>query len=312
VVAGVALLWSSNVRALGRTRPRFELDWRAPEGCLDREAARRAVEAALGTQPESSRPTTVVRVKITATASDGFAADIWIYDPTASGERSFEGADCAQVAQAAILVIAFALNADADASAAPPPTEPADERPSTPTKGRTRDGLGFALGVSVTGDLGSLPQPDAGITLSLGARHGALSAELEASAWLPQTIDAGPVLGSGGKFALYTGALRGCMDLLPAKLRAWELGPCAGGEVGATSGTGVGLSTRNTERVFWGAGLFGLSLRYLGASPLALGMLAELGVPVHRAEWQIDNFRTVFEASAVVGRTALGVSWLFP
>jgi hypothetical protein len=78
-----------------------------------------------------------------------------------------------------------------------------------------------------------------------------------------------------------------------------------------TTGSGVGLSAPNRQQELWAAGLFGFSLRYLGVWPFALGLLTELGVPIRRPTWQIDNFRTVFEPSLVIGRASLGVSWQF-
>lgn len=307
-VVGVVFLTSATALALGPSPPRFELYWHAPAECLDRDAARNAIEAALGTKTSASGSQAVVRVKIAQTENGRFAADIWMYDPKGSGERSLEGADCPQVAQAVVLIVAFALKADHDAGSATTQTQ-TEERRDPQIADRTR----FSIGVRAAGDIGSLPKPDAGFALVLEARNERLSAEIALSAWLPRASYNGPVPGSGGEFALYTGALRGCFDLLSAQGRAWSLGPCAGAEAGMTSGNGIGFKGHSSAHEPWGAGLFGLSLRYLGALPLALGIRAELGLPVYRPAWQIDNFGTViFQPSALVGRASLDVSWQFP
>lgn len=310
--AGVALLTASTSYGDRPPVPRFALEWDAPAGCLDRAAAQRAIEGALGAKPSTGGPVTVVRVKIAETEAGRFAADIWMYDATGSGERTLEGSVCVQVAQAAALIVAFALETGREAGA----TGKKEAHPSEASQGAGSEApagrsLSLAVGAWVTGDVGSLPQADAGLALVLEGRHRRLSAEAIGSAWLPQTALTATAATSGGDFALYTGALRGCVDLLPAERPGVKLGPCAGAEVGMTSGSGVGLSTGKTRRVFWGAGLFGLSLRYLGFLPLAFGMVAELGVPMHRAAWQIDDVGTVFQPTVVIGRASLGVSWQF-
>ena len=92
------------------------------------------------------------------------------------------------------------------------------------------------------------------------------------------------------------GGLRGCFDLLGTG--HVEPGPCAGAEAGMTTGSGVGLTECRSSRVFWATGLFGAGVRFLGGSPLELGLLAEMGVPFHRAAWQIDDLWSGFSAVA--------------
>jgi hypothetical protein len=304
-------LTSSPVVGQRAALPRFTLEWNAPEGCLDRDAARSAIETALGMHPSSGKTTTVVRVNIVETETGRFVADIWMYDATASGERTLEGGACDQVAQAAALSVAFALEAGHDVDSGKTPARPTKERPVVPIAAHAKGRPSLALGAWLMGDIGSLPQADAGLAVAIEARRGRLSAEVIGSAWLPRTAHPGPVAGIGGEFALYTGALRGCIDLLPVAIPTLRLGPCAGAELGMTTGSGVGLSAPNRQQELWAAGLFGFSLRYLGVWPFALGLLTELGVPIRRPTWQIDNFRTVFEPSLVIGRASLGVSWQF-
>jgi hypothetical protein len=311
----VALLTSSTALARTPPPPRLELDWDAPQECPDREAARGAIEAALGTKTETDDMPgpAVVRVKVTQSESGRYAADIWMYDATGSGERSFEGADCAQVTQAAALIVAFALK-DQDTDAATKRAQPAADHGAAASAAPADDHPNLALGARVAGDVGSLPQADAGLALVLEVWHGRLSAELAGSAWLPRTTSTGPLPpGSGGEFTLYTGAVRGCFALTSDVSRTWNLGPCAGAEAGMIAGSGVGtsISPQHSAHGFWGAGLFGFSLRYLGALPLVFGILTELGVPIHRAEWQVDDLGRVFQPSVVVGRASLGMSWQF-
>ena len=275
---------------------------------MDRDAARNAIEAAIGPSAAQAKTHAVVRVASRrSTTRDRWSADIWMYDETGGGERSFDGATCMQVAQA-----------DGDGRRIRAGRSACERRRRAAVRRRAarvaahgdHERTRFGIGVRARGDIGSLPALDAGMALVLEARYRRFGAELEGSAWLPQITYSGPVSGSGGEFALYTGGLRGCFDLLGTG--TWSLGPCAGAEAGMTTGSGVGLTERRSSRVFWATGLFGAGVRFLGGSPLELGLLAEMGVPFHRAAWQLDDFGPVFQPSPVIGRASLGLSYLFP
>jgi hypothetical protein len=308
VILALAALPTSLARA--QTTSRFELEWSVPAGCLDRESARAAIDDALDASGAAYHAPAVVRVTITEASSGRWNADIWMYDATGSGERSFEGTSCEQVAQAAALIVALAI-------ATAPEIEPADAKmPRSPERAATSgaaDRVRVTAGARWLGDLGSLPEPDLGLGIVVSLQYRRARAEGDASAWLPRTARDGLVADSGGRFSLYAGALRGCIDLLrSAGDAALTLGPCAGAEAGVMVGRGFGLAVRRAKGVFWGAGFLGLSARYLGAAPLWMGFLGELGLPFHRAAWQVDDVRTVFRPAPVVARVALGVGWLFP
>jgi hypothetical protein len=294
--------------AQGDAQSRFALEWNVPQGCLDRDDARAAIERALGTSAAARNPATVVRVTIAEASNERWNADIWMYDANGSGERSVEGATCAQAAQATTLIVALAL---ADGPTLAPDTQVAKPAAAhlQPAE-RVRVGIGARL----IGDVGSLPGPDLGLALLLVLQHRGLRAEAEGSGFWPRIAHDAPAANSGGRFYLLSGGLRGCIDLVPAADAALRLGPCAGAEVGATFANGVGaLGTRRSSVVFWAAGLLGLSARYLGRGPLWLGILAELGLPLHRAAWQVDDVAgTVFQPKPVVGRVSLSVGWFIP
>jgi hypothetical protein len=302
----IALVSASSARARDSALPRLELHWDAPDNCLDHDSARDAIEAALGASAAQAKTHAVVRVRISQVDDDRWSADIWMYDETGGGERSFDGATCTQVAQAAVMIVAFALD---ETRAAEPASQSADS--AAVPKHDEHDRARFGVGVRARGDIGSLPAVDAGMALVLEARYRRFGAEVEGSAWLPQITYSGPVSGSGGEFALYTGGLRGCFDLL-GHGATWIVGPCAGAEAGMTTGSGVGVTERRSSRVFWATGLLGTGLRFLGGAPLEVGLLAEIGVPFHRAAWQLDDFGPVFQPAPVIGRASLGLSYLFP
>jgi hypothetical protein len=304
------LLPGAPAPASAQAGSRLKLQWNAPAHCPDRGHALAAIDSALGPADGRSGAPAVVRVTITQTGEARWTADIWMYDATGSGERSVAGSSCDQVAQAATLIVALAMatSNEVESNAAQQARAPgAAAHPETNYRLRSD------AGVRVLGDTGSLPEPDLGLALTLGLGYRRLRAELDLSGWLPRLAAQDHVATRGGRFFLYTAALRGCVDLLnAADGGGFSLGPCLSAEAGATAGRGFGLSVRHTENVFWGAGLVGFSVRYLAAAPLWLGMLGEFGLPFHRPAWKIDDLGTVFQPGPWLGRVSLGAGWQFP
>ena len=294
---------ASVARADDRGAPALQLQWEAPAGCPDRDAARAAIEAALGSQRGARTSAVVARVRIARLADCVWHAELWMYGARGSGERSLKGRSCAHVAEATALVIAMTLDVSDEERGGPPsPAQPGTR--AAPPAPR------FSLGVRATADAGSLPAPTAGAGVALGIELGALHAAVELTAWLPQ-FEAGAVQpGPGGRFGLWTAGARGCFVLLG--FGALQLGPCLGAEVGVATGRGVGISEPDTDEHVWLAGLGGLSLRHAGTSPLAVELALAAGVPLRRPTWEIEALAEVFRAAPVFGRAGLSLSWRFP
>lgn len=298
VLAAAALAVCCRARAREVT-PELKLSWSAPEGCPDQSAARAAIEDALAKNQADGAKAMVVRVRIAESEPGHWVGDIWMYDAGSSGERSIEGSNCREVARAITLVVALAL----DESKAPPRklhapvVKPAQPRPQ------------FALEVALAGDLGSLSQPAPGLALIAGLQLERWSLELQASAWLPRSAKVGAV---GGTFQLYTGAARGCMDLLGLGGAGPRFGPCLSAELGGMIGAGTGLAHRESENILWIAGLAGAYLRLIFAPPVMGTLHFDVGVPFRRPAWQIAELGPVFQPDPVVWRLLLGLGWSFP
>ena len=300
LVLGI-VLFALGGQAFGRepAASRVELTWNAPSGCMERDAARAAFSAALQT---TSVRWAVVRVTISEQQPGQWNADMWMYGDAGSGERSVRGGSCDQVAQAAILVAVLALESEQQAEANKRPKLPATAPPA----------VRVAAGVRVAGDVGSLPEADLGLGLAAAVHFGQVRLEAEGTIWLQSSVENGPLAGSGGDFSLYAGTLRACVDLVHSERGAFDVSPCAGMEAGMVNGSGFGISNRRHDSVFWGAGLLGAAFQYLGLSPMWLGLLVEVGAPVHRAAWQIEQYGEVFQPEAVIGRLSLGARVFFP
>ena len=293
----VAALWIFSARAGAQAiaGSPVQLTWNAPVGCPDRVQARADLEQALGS---TRLKRAVVRVTIVEAQRGQWSAELWMYGAAGSGEREVRGTSCEQVARAAVLIVALALETLAQPAPAPAPTAP---EPS----------VRFAAGARAALDFGSLPRPDLGLALELAMNLGRLRLEAEASGWLPRSAERGPVAGSGGSFGLYSGGLRGCFELLGPSRGSFALGPCVAVEAGVTVGSGIGVSHPRQSNVFWGAGLAGLSVHSAMLSPLWVGLRVELGTPFFRPTWQIDDFGMVFRAAPLLGRVSIGARWVF-
>jgi hypothetical protein len=145
-----------------------------------------------------------------------------------------------------------------------------------------------------------------------GVQGTILRTQIEALAWLPQDAHGGPVIGSGATIGLYTGALRGCIDLLSVAQRELALGTCAATEMGLSTGQPMGISDGRAQQGLWSAGWLGVFARSTIYGPLQVELAAEIGAALHRPRYAIDDFGLVFRASPAIARFGLAVGWLFP
>jgi hypothetical protein len=203
----------------------ISLEWHAPPGCPDEVWARGAIDGYLGHRKADAFKPMTVRVDITAAPAGRWRAQLSM-GGGASGDRVFEGATCARVGDAAVLIVALMLD----------PTEvvtqiesPRAEAPRADTSGAApnaanedgqhsvgRDASRFELAVLATGDVGSLPEPSVGAGLAGGVRFGRVLVQADAVAWVPRRAYGGPTASSGGEIGLYSASLRGCFTFTGA------------------------------------------------------------------------------------------------
>jgi hypothetical protein len=294
----------------------IELEWHAPSGCPDETWARAALTGYLGRRkPDAFKPI-AVRVELSSTPSGRYRAALALDEGT-GGDRRFEGATCARVADAAVLIVALMLDpVEVVAQIETPPRGPRPDGPTSSTKAPQRaadDSAGtFDLGIEAAGDIGSLPEPSVGAGVVAGFRTGRVLVEADALAWVPRRAYGGPTPGGGGEIGLYTGGLRGCFAAFRSIDSGISLEPCARIEGGVATGRGVGIDEPTSSKNPWVAAFLGVSLRQWSTASLGGWLAVEGGVPFVRTQYVIEDFGTVFRASPVVGRLSLGLAWSFP
>ena len=294
----------------------IELAWVAPAGCPDEAWAKQAIQGYLGQRKLDSAKPVDVRVEIAPIAGGRFRAAISL-EGGARGDRRFEGATCARVADAAVLIVALMFDpVQVVAQIETPPAGarstdvgPSPEAQRSSTVGRAPRSLQLAF--QAAGDVGSLPEPTVGAGIAAGVRFGRTLLSADAMAWFPRRANAGPNAESGGEIGLYTASVRGCF----AGLRVWEssleLDPCVRAEAGLSSGQGFGIAEPSSSTNPWGAVFVGLSMRQLTTASLAAWLAIEGGVPFLRPNYIIEDFGTVFHAGPVLARVSFGLAWSF-
>ncbi|HEY4156941.1 MAG TPA: hypothetical protein VGM29_02545 [Polyangiaceae bacterium] len=289
----------------------LELAYQAPPECPPSSALSDAVSKLVKEQP--SEP---FRVRV-AIASEGgkYVAHI---APSDGSERTLSGDTCAEVVEATSVVLALAINPKQDGPGAeselPTPPPEAKRAPAAgagaqaPVVSPVAAPLRFLAGAALTGDLGTLPGFDVGLSARMGVVATWWSATADGSYFFPKNGTLENESSQGGSFSLWTIAASGCGAPHPGAVR-FEL--CAGPEFGRIQGDALGVSYGQNTHGFWLALLGGPELTLALAGPLRLRLGVAAAVPVAgRHLFTLDGNR-VHRPSSVALRSALGIDVVF-
>ena len=306
-VAGLcALTWSTLARA------DFSLSWNAPPGCPDRAEVLARMARLLGRSPGSVRePRLGVRGEVVALpsrAADRFRVKLVSQSAEGPSERSVDGVSCERVTDAAVLILAMAIDAEAVAArlSAPPSPPPKPAEPPAPEPAASH--IGFWARAGALADLGAMPEINPGGALGVGVSAGSLWFEAEGRVWLPQEIDAPGRPGVGGRFNRQSVALRSCFGLGGDSLSG---GPCGGVAVGSMSGRGYGISDPDDGGSAWVEAFAGGALRQRFFVGVALRADLEVMTPLVNPRFSIGGIGSVHRAPFLFGRGALALELHF-
>lgn len=235
--------------------------------------------------------------------------------PLASAPRSRLPADVPLEPDVAPVEPPLAVDNGATAPAPPsaatsrapsPPRSP--NHPTTPTRNSApRRPLRAALAAGPVLDVGALPRPAPGLAVRLALLT---RARIELGVLhlfeRPARIDSE----RGGDLRLTAAQLVACPRLLRRRL---ELPLCAGFELGAMRGEGVGLPVRTRDRVAWFAFLLDGRLLWAPIPRLAFGGQLGLATPLLAARFRIAGLAgDLHRAAPIAFRAALTVELRFP
>ncbi|XYH98526.1 hypothetical protein ACMHYB_01820 [Sorangium sp. So ce1128] len=331
-----------------------ELDWIAPGECADRGRVLAEIEQRLG-RPSAENGEPPLKARAVVSRNERGSWDLRL--TTTFGEttrsRELHGETCAELADAAALIIALAIDPDAasrgipeaepDAGAgagaisgadpgagaapevdaapdeptaaeAPPPASPTPgaSAPAAPAQLAARPSspleLRGTLRASGVLDTSSLPAVAPGAGISAGVLIGAFRAELSGTYFGAQRAFVEPTT-MGGDVHLTTGGLRLCYAM---RDRAFELGPCAGIEVGVMSAASFGAASPGSNRALWVAPYPGALATFALSDRIRVPLAIDVPFPVTRDRFVLVGIGAVHRSAAATFRASLGLEVRFP
>ncbi len=286
--------------------------WTAPaDECPDEAAFIARVEAHFGGALDADLTATV-----TATKTDpGWTVRIETTTGDATGERTIEGATCAEVFDAAALVVAMAV--PPKISSPPPPPEGEGDRPPPPPPQPPSPPpsppppppplpVHISARIVVGSNLGMLPGADPGFAAAFAVSRGRLRGEVGASTWLERSRSVDTDDGvRGADLSLKAAGLRACY--LPAA-RVWT---CAAGELGSMRGIGFGADDDFDRSSTWLAGGASAVAPFSLSRSFNIVVIADALAPIRRPRFLHDGPVEVYQPAPVIGRLWVGAAVQF-
>jgi hypothetical protein len=268
--------------------PMPTLEWTAPAGCPDASQVRAAVANMLDAASWNRAPAGMVaRGTVTETDDGRFVLRTQVGAGEASETQTIESDACAKLADAYAVIVAFAIDPGARAredrpGPGPQPAFAAHAEPaSTPRGGGTRG----VVGPLVAGGAGFLPFPAVGV----GARIRIESTvwwELAGTYWPERQasamVDSATTIRAQITLVSVEPAI--CLPLIRGAGAA-----CAGAELGEMPAVGAGMARPGAGSSYWLAPDVAAVLRARVLHFLDLGLRLELGVPLLRPSFAVQN-----------------------
>jgi len=306
------------------------LNWvraKGAETCIDAPRLAQRVEERLARPvfPAPAQASLIVEGRAEKTAT-GFSATLQVFDPAGaslgSRELSSDRADCAELSETVVLVLAVMIDPDGALAAVPsaprePKAEPAPppaERPAPPPRMRPETGT---RDLSVFGrvELGSLPEPGVGVGAAAVISWSPLRTfRVGGAGFFDQSRSVGGDPTRGARFRLLYTALEYC----PLFARGERFGvlACAGAAGGVLQSRSYGLDPREQDQVapvLNGIAQVRGDLRLVGAVHGVVG--AGLSVPFVRTLFEVTDrggvTRELFEPDALSASFDLGLAARF-
>ena len=187
---------------------------------------------------------------------------------------------------------------------------PARPRPSPPASTRPqRWPMRAVISAAAVLDVGALPSPAPGLQVRVGLLARRLRAEVGVVHLFERPARIAGVDG-GGDLRLTAAQLQACPRFARARL---ELPVCAGLELGAMHGEGVGLPGATTDRVVWLAFIADGRVLWAPVPRFAFGVQLGLAAPLLAARFRVNGLAGDLHRAAPVSlRGALAIELRFP
>jgi hypothetical protein len=321
-VWGVAVLLATLVSVADRAsaEPELALSWTADASCPDIAWARERLRERLGREP-AELAHSALRVSAEFRHADAqFVLLLHSEQGDSQGDRRVAGKECRELAEAAVLMLALALDSEAAARSDGTPRMAAtdDELPpglrpkeqAKPVREALLDHF-WVVRASGIASLGDQPKWSGGGQIAAGYEWPGLRAELDGFWLAPRTGGHG----ADGRVRVSLWVVRPTVCASFVGQRTQVQG-CAGFELGEMSGQGLGLNRSQRNHLLWSAAALGPRVSW--AITRHLGLIAELWVTavLDRPRFISTNAQggqktSLAEAGVVSGRAALGLEARF-
>jgi len=310
--------------ALAEPSEPLEVTWTAPVGCPQHEAVLASIASNLAREDFGDALDAVQVQGGIVQDPQGWRLKVSVRLPDGVVDRELTAGTCDELAAAAGLIIAVALDPLRVQEVRPPPQpEPAamglprawanpphpptpepepEPEPSPETQSRAR---AFDLRLAAMLDVGSLSALRGGAQAGFGVRGEWFRADVSALYWAPRAIrpfdsapDAGARLQQAGLGA------RAC---LKPEVGSFEASSCGGLEGGMSWSRGIGLDSPQTTALPWLTATAGLEVAWV--SRAAVGVFAGIDAQFHlvRPHVNIDGLGETLEIAPVGARALVGL-----
>jgi hypothetical protein len=307
--------------------------WEAPSPCPSHAELSEAIAANLG-RPLAARDAEALSARARARRRDDGRWELSLTIEPREGapvERTAIAEQCSLLAETAALIVAVALDptlAGLPPKVGPTAREPTDiplavpivrERASVPAvpvrrrggprvSARPRESVRMSIAAAAGLDVGALPRPAPGLLVRVGLLARRVRAEVGAVHWFERPARL-PGEAIGGDLRLTAAQLMVCPRLA---LRRVELPVCAGVELGAMRGEGVGLPVATSDRIPWLAVLAEARALWVPIPRLAVGVQLGLAAPLLTARFRVRGLaEDLHRAAPAAFRGALALELRF-
>ena len=327
--AGAAWLlveWS----ALGAPTPShspLRATWTAPEGCPDEASVVAAIEAMVGAAYVQEHGSDLVAEAVVRGGPVRFSLDARIERSRVSEAKTMEAESCQTLADAYAVIVAFALD-PASGVSLPVPVPPPSALPlassrkqvAPPAPAETKSAServrvahpfrlpAFEVGPFGAVGLGMLPFPSLGVGARVSVEAG-LRWELAGTYW-PERFASASV---GSTSAV--GAYVELATVGPSVCKSFErdaVAVCIGADIGAMSGKGADVPNFSSGTSWWVAPTSAVSVRLSLTRMASLRFRLDVGVPIYRPSFVVDNIGGIDGVKAYQPAPAFGAISLEP
>lgn len=306
----------------------LDVHWTTDPGCVDAGALPGLAESVLGGAAESAQ----LDLDATLEPDGEWSVGLTLHPGVAPViSRTLRSRDCATLTRAVALVVAVQLDPVAAASrlgpeaptveaqpvVAPPvvvpettapevvdsPPPPVVSQTDAPAR-RRRVPPQLRVGAGVAAEFGVLPRAAAAFEVSAGPLW--QRARLDVAAVGSLGPDLRLANGVSARFRNVTGVVRGCGLLTRTR---FGVAGCAGLEAGRFFGRSAGLVRAGAAAGLWIAATAGARPWWSVRPRFALGLLADLVIPIIRHQFTLDSSGVVYRVPAAGAR--LGVTAAF-